>query len=71
MLTDAILALFLNIFIQELWPIFHNINLKKKFNVCKFQNFHSPVKKKKKKKKKKNQFQKNILSNKNILPYFP
>ena len=42
MLSDAILALFLKIFIQKLWPIFHNIN-----NVCKFQNFHSPGEKKK------------------------
>ena len=48
MLSGAILALFLNIFIQKLWPIFHNIN-----NVCKFQNFHSPVKKKNEKKEKK------------------
>ena len=56
----AILALFLNIFIQKLWPIFHNIN-----NVCKFQNFHSPVKKKKNnnnnnKKKKKWNFKKKM-----------
>ena len=47
----TILALFLNIIIQKLWPSFHNIN-----NVCKFQNFHSPVLKKKKKKKKTSQF---------------
>ena len=64
MLSGAILALFLNIFIQKLWPIFHNIN-----NVCKFQNFHSPVKKKKKKNIEISK--QSILSNKNILPYFP
>ena len=32
-LSGAILALFLNIIIQKLWPYFHNIN-----NACKFQN---------------------------------
>ena len=40
------LSLIFEIFIQKLWPIFHNIN-----NRCNFQNFPSPVTKKKKKKK--------------------
>ena len=49
MLSGAILALFLNIIIQKLWPSFHNIN-----NVCNVElSRNSTVKKKKKKKKKK------------------